>query len=100
MQQGGGAWNARGIKGFGNPILSNQYTADANRFAEKLKQGSEELALKMEYTPSAVSNRIMVIEEFNFQLRKSIKGGRLVLCSCMVTLWELLWTIGWLGVIL
>ncbi|GKE03629.1 hypothetical protein Tco_1395647 [Tanacetum coccineum] len=38
-----------------NPFGLRYYIDDADRFAEKLKQGSEELALKMKYTPSAVS---------------------------------------------
>ncbi|PWA95095.1 hypothetical protein CTI12_AA052670 [Artemisia annua] len=76
MQQSGGAWNASGIKGFGNPILSNQYTADANRFAEKLKQGSEELALKMEYTPSAVSKQDNGNRRIQFSAEEVYKGGQ------------------------
>ncbi|GJZ33432.1 hypothetical protein Tco_0578868 [Tanacetum coccineum] len=54
MNSNGNAWNARGINGFGSTILSNQFSADVDRFAEKLKQGSEEIALKMEYTPNVV----------------------------------------------
>ncbi|GKC16473.1 hypothetical protein Tco_1013255 [Tanacetum coccineum] len=38
-----------------NPFAHKSYTADANRFAEKLKQCSKEMALKMEYTPGVVS---------------------------------------------
>nr|GFD33968.1 DNA-directed RNA polymerase, subunit 2 [Tanacetum cinerariifolium] len=50
-----GVWNNKRSNVWGSSILSNQYSADVDRFAEKLKQGSEELALKMEYVPASVS---------------------------------------------
>nr|GEZ19827.1 reverse transcriptase domain, reverse transcriptase zinc-binding domain protein [Tanacetum cinerariifolium] len=40
---------------FGSKIMSNQYSAVADSFVKKLKQGYEEMALKMEYVPSSVS---------------------------------------------
>ncbi|GJV93158.1 hypothetical protein Tco_1540971 [Tanacetum coccineum] len=40
MNSNGNAWNARGINGFGSTILSNQFSANVDRFAEKLKQGT------------------------------------------------------------
>ncbi|GKB80546.1 hypothetical protein Tco_0947441, partial [Tanacetum coccineum] len=41
--------------GFGSKMMSNQYSAAADSFAEKLKQGAEEMILKMEYMPNSVS---------------------------------------------
>ncbi|PWA41468.1 hypothetical protein CTI12_AA553620 [Artemisia annua] len=55
MSHLGSVWKTSGFNGIGKPVLSNQYTADVDRFAEKLKQGSEEMALKMEYSPNVVS---------------------------------------------
>ncbi|PWA77183.1 hypothetical protein CTI12_AA225710 [Artemisia annua] len=75
VQKAGSAWNTSGINGFGQSVLSNQYTADANRFAEKLKQGSEELALKMEYTPSAVSVQDNGNRRIQFSADEVYKGG-------------------------
>ncbi|GJX22698.1 putative reverse transcriptase domain-containing protein [Tanacetum coccineum] len=43
-----------GIKVFGYSISSNQFSAVVDRFAEKLKQGTEEMATKMEYMPDSV----------------------------------------------
>nr|GEY86361.1 hypothetical protein [Tanacetum cinerariifolium] len=45
----GGVWNKKVSNVLGSSILSNQFSADVDRFAEKLKQGSKDLALKMEY---------------------------------------------------
>nr|GEZ16883.1 hypothetical protein [Tanacetum cinerariifolium] len=45
----GGTWNIDGGKSFGSSMRSNQFSADVDRFVEKLKQGSKENALKMEY---------------------------------------------------
>ncbi|PWA78917.1 hypothetical protein CTI12_AA210590 [Artemisia annua] len=50
-----GNWSAGFGNDFGSTIISNQYSAVADRFAEKLKKRSEELALKMENTPGFVS---------------------------------------------
>nr|GEY83612.1 hypothetical protein [Tanacetum cinerariifolium] len=46
--------NMDGDKSFGYSMLLNQFSADVDRFAKKLKQGSEEIALKMEYVPNSV----------------------------------------------
>ncbi|GKE77185.1 RNA-directed DNA polymerase, eukaryota, reverse transcriptase zinc-binding domain protein, partial [Tanacetum coccineum] len=70
------AWNTSGINGFGSSLLSNQYTADVDRFAEKLKQGSEELALKMEYTPNAVSKQGNGNKRIQFSAEEVYKGGQ------------------------
>ncbi|GJZ75830.1 hypothetical protein Tco_0640295 [Tanacetum coccineum] len=48
-------WNSDEGIGFGSKIMSNQYSAVADSFAEKLKKGSEELVLKMEYMSGSVS---------------------------------------------
>ncbi|GKA43881.1 hypothetical protein Tco_0736605 [Tanacetum coccineum] len=42
-------WNNGGIKAFKSSILSNQFSTDVDRFAKRLKQGTEELALKIKY---------------------------------------------------
>nr|GEZ34524.1 hypothetical protein [Tanacetum cinerariifolium] len=49
----GSTWNMDGDKSFGSSMLSNQFSVDVDRFAQKLKQGSEEIALKMEYVPNS-----------------------------------------------
>nr|GFA10168.1 hypothetical protein [Tanacetum cinerariifolium] len=56
---------------FGPTILSNQFSVDAERFAVKLKKGSEEVALKMEYVPSAVSK----MENGNKRIMFSVEEG-------------------------
>nr|GEX75883.1 hypothetical protein [Tanacetum cinerariifolium] len=76
---GTSSWNAWGSnKGtpFGPTILSNQYSADAERFAEKLKKRSEEVALKMEYVPSAVSKMENGNRRIMFSVEEVIKGGQ------------------------
>ncbi|PWA90388.1 hypothetical protein CTI12_AA101160 [Artemisia annua] len=74
LSNGGSAWNARGIYGSGKSVLSNQFTADVDRFAEKLKQGSEELALKMEYTPNAVSKGGNGFKRIQFSAEEIMSG--------------------------
>ncbi|PWA51582.1 hypothetical protein CTI12_AA463000 [Artemisia annua] len=100
LGQNGSAWNTSGINGLRKPVLSNQYTADADRFTEKLKQGSEEMALKMEYTPNAISKSEMVIGGFSFWLKKYLRVDRLVRCNFMGTLWGHLWIIECIGKII
>ncbi|PWA67234.1 hypothetical protein CTI12_AA318980 [Artemisia annua] len=75
LNQKGSAWNTSSVNGFGKPILSNQFTADADRFAEKLKQGSEEMALKMEYSPDAVSKLDNGTKRIQFTAEEVSKGG-------------------------
>ncbi|PWA80419.1 hypothetical protein CTI12_AA196540 [Artemisia annua] len=79
----GNAWNASDNKGFGSSMLSNQFTADVDRFAEKLKQCSEELALKMEYTPNAVSKMDNGNRRIQFTAEEVFKGGQ----SCSLQLY-------------
>ncbi|PWA62879.1 DNA-directed RNA polymerase, subunit 2 [Artemisia annua] len=74
----GNAWNSNEGKGFGSSMLSNQFTADVDRFAEKLKQGSEELALKMEYSPNAVSKMDNGNRRIQFSAEEVYKGGSLL----------------------
>ncbi|GJZ35720.1 hypothetical protein Tco_0581537 [Tanacetum coccineum] len=50
----GSVWNNDGFKAFGSSMLSNQFSADVDRFAEKLKLGTEEIALKNGLTSSGV----------------------------------------------
>nr|GFC13391.1 hypothetical protein [Tanacetum cinerariifolium] len=49
---------------------------DAERFVEKLKKGSEEVALKMEYVPSAVSKMENGNKRIMFSAKEVIKGGQ------------------------
>ncbi|GKB12254.1 putative reverse transcriptase domain-containing protein, partial [Tanacetum coccineum] len=72
----GGAWTSDGIKSFGPSILSNQFSADVDRFAEKLKQGTEEIALKMEYVPSSVSKLENGNRRISFSAEEVYKGGQ------------------------
>nr|GEV20820.1 hypothetical protein [Tanacetum cinerariifolium] len=65
-----------GVNGFGPTVLSNQYTTDADRFAEKLKQGSKELALKMKYTPIVVSKLENKNKRILFSTDEVYKGGQ------------------------
>nr|GFB95960.1 hypothetical protein [Tanacetum cinerariifolium] len=76
---GSSAWNAWGSNegsSFGPTILSNQVSVDAERFAEKLKKGSEEVALKMEYVPSAVSKMENGNKRIMFSAEEVIKDGQ------------------------
>ncbi|GJW24413.1 RNA-directed DNA polymerase, eukaryota, reverse transcriptase zinc-binding domain protein, partial [Tanacetum coccineum] len=55
--------------------MSNlKYSADAERFAEKLKKGSEEMSLKMEYVPSDVSKLENGNRRIMFTADEVIKG--------------------------
>nr|GFB79239.1 hypothetical protein [Tanacetum cinerariifolium] len=76
---GSSAWNAWGSNegsSFGPTILSNQFLVDAEKFAEKLKKGSEEVALKMEYVPSAISKTENGNKRIMFSAEEVIKGGQ------------------------
>ncbi|PWA75843.1 hypothetical protein CTI12_AA240690 [Artemisia annua] len=79
----GNAWKPNGSKGVGSYLLANQFTADVDRFAEKLKQGSEELALKMEFTPNAVSRMDNGNRRIQFSAEEVYKGGQ----SCSLQLY-------------
>ncbi|GJW44989.1 hypothetical protein Tco_0073788 [Tanacetum coccineum] len=61
---------------FGSTIMSNQYSAVADRFAEKLKQGSEEMALKMEFKPDSVVKQDNGKRRIKFTAEEVIKGGQ------------------------
>ncbi|PWA95639.1 hypothetical protein CTI12_AA048600 [Artemisia annua] len=79
----GNNWNSNDVRGFGSTMLSNQFTADVDRFAEKLKQGSEDLALKMEYTPNVVSKMDNGNRRIQFSTEEVYKGGQ----SCALQLY-------------
>ncbi|GJV05062.1 putative reverse transcriptase domain-containing protein [Tanacetum coccineum] len=69
-------WVSGKSSGIGSSMLSNQFTADVDRFAEKLKQGSEELALKMEYSPNSVSKQENGNRRIEFSAEELYKGGQ------------------------
>nr|GEZ41223.1 RNA-directed DNA polymerase, eukaryota, reverse transcriptase zinc-binding domain protein [Tanacetum cinerariifolium] len=72
----GGTWNMDGGKSFGSNMHSNQFSIDVDRFAEKLKQGSEEIALKMEYVPSSVCKLENGNRRISFSAEEVCKGGQ------------------------
>nr|GEX71961.1 hypothetical protein [Tanacetum cinerariifolium] len=63
-------------KRFGQPVLSNQYSAIVDRFTKKLKQGSEEMALKIEFTPNSVVKQDNGKKRIEFTAEEVIKGIR------------------------
>ncbi|GJY52481.1 putative reverse transcriptase domain-containing protein [Tanacetum coccineum] len=69
-------WSDSGVKAFKPTILSNQFSADVHRFVEKLKQGFEELALKMEYSPSFVSIQSNGNRRIEFTAEEVYKGAQ------------------------
>ncbi|GKA81933.1 RNA-directed DNA polymerase, eukaryota, reverse transcriptase zinc-binding domain protein, partial [Tanacetum coccineum] len=71
-----GGWNASFGNKFGPTVLSNQYSAVVDRFAEKLKQGSEEMALKMEFTPNSVIKQDNGKRRIEFTAEEIVKGGQ------------------------
>nr|GEX46926.1 hypothetical protein [Tanacetum cinerariifolium] len=86
-------WCDDRIKAFKPTILSNQFSVDVDRFAEKLKQGSEELALKIEYSPSSVSIQGNGNRRIDFTAKEVYKGAQACSLQFMVILWESLWII-------
>ncbi|GKA68672.1 hypothetical protein Tco_0768589 [Tanacetum coccineum] len=68
-------WISGEATAFGARIMANQYSAVADSFAEKLKQGAEELALKMEYMPNSVSKLDNGGRRISFTAEEVIKGG-------------------------
>ncbi|GJX75385.1 putative reverse transcriptase domain-containing protein [Tanacetum coccineum] len=90
----GGALNNDGSNALGSRILSNQFSADVDRFAEKLKQGTEELALKMEYVPNSVSKLENGNRRISFSAEKVYKGGQACSLQLYDTLLALRWIIG------
>nr|GEY84353.1 hypothetical protein [Tanacetum cinerariifolium] len=72
-----------GINAFGSSISSNQFSADVDRFAEKLKQGTEEIVLKMEYVPNSVCNLENGNRRISFSAKEVYKGGQ----SCALQLY-------------
>nr|GFD10789.1 hypothetical protein [Tanacetum cinerariifolium] len=72
----GGVWNKKRSNVWGSSILSNQYSGDVDRFAKKLKQGSEELALKMKYVPASVSKLENGNRRISFSTKEVFKGGQ------------------------
>ncbi|GKF51674.1 RNA-directed DNA polymerase, eukaryota, reverse transcriptase zinc-binding domain protein, partial [Tanacetum coccineum] len=72
--------------------MANQYSVVADSFAEKLKQGAEELALKMKYMPS-VSKLDNDERRISFTAKEVIKGVLNVVFNYMGILWVLLWAI-------
>nr|GEW08797.1 hypothetical protein [Tanacetum cinerariifolium] len=72
----GGTCNIDGGKSFGSSMHSNQFYVDGYRFAEKLKQGSEEIALKMEYVPSSVCKLENGNRSISFSAEEVYKGGQ------------------------
>ncbi|PWA58130.1 hypothetical protein CTI12_AA396760 [Artemisia annua] len=69
-------WSAGFGNAFGSTILSNQYSVVADRFAEKLKKGTEEMALKMEYTPGSVTVQENGNRRIKFSAEEVYKGGQ------------------------
>ncbi|GJU17470.1 putative ribonuclease H-like domain-containing protein [Tanacetum coccineum] len=61
--------------GFGSKMMSNQYSAAADSFAKKLKQGAEEMVLKMEYMPNSVSKLDNGNMRISFSAEEVIMGG-------------------------
>nr|GEY62154.1 hypothetical protein [Tanacetum cinerariifolium] len=60
-----GRWIAlKNLYGFGSRMMYNQYSTAADSFAEKLKQGVEELVLKIKYMPNSISKLDNVIWVF------------------------------------
>ncbi|GJW75105.1 hypothetical protein Tco_0134475 [Tanacetum coccineum] len=82
-----GGWNASFGNKFGLTVLSILYSAVVDRFAEKLKQGSEEMALKLEFTPNSVIKQDNGKRRIEFSAEEIVKGAKLVLCNCMGILW-------------
>nr|GFC00012.1 hypothetical protein [Tanacetum cinerariifolium] len=78
-----GAWNSDEINAFGSSIPSNQFSADVDRFTEKLKQGTEEITLKMEYVLNSVSKLENGNQRISFSAEEVYKGGQ----SCALQLY-------------
>ncbi|GJY40434.1 hypothetical protein Tco_0427704, partial [Tanacetum coccineum] len=72
----GGAWNNNGSNALGSRILSNQFSTDVDRFAKKLKQGTEELALKMEYVLNSISKLENGNRRISFSAEEVYKGDQ------------------------
>nr|GEX64048.1 hypothetical protein [Tanacetum cinerariifolium] len=72
----GGTWNIDRSKSFGYSMRSNQFSAYVDRFTEKLKQGSKEIALKMEYVPSSVCKLENGNRSISFLAEEVYKGGQ------------------------
>ncbi|GJT86927.1 hypothetical protein Tco_1068644 [Tanacetum coccineum] len=68
-------WNSKEGNGFGAKTMSNQYSTIADSFAEKLKQGAEEMALKMEYLPNDVSKLDNGSRRIHFSAEEVLKGA-------------------------
>ncbi|PWA71325.1 RNA-directed DNA polymerase, eukaryota, Reverse transcriptase zinc-binding domain protein [Artemisia annua] len=63
VSQKDNAWNSSGIKGFGNTVIANQFIVNADRFAEKLKQGKLDFArVLVEVAPLEELPSILEIE--------------------------------------
>nr|GEZ94098.1 hypothetical protein [Tanacetum cinerariifolium] len=69
-------WNAGVRNKFGSSMLSNQFSTDVDMFAKKLKQGSEEMALKMEFTPNSVIKQENGKRRIEFTAEDIVKGGQ------------------------
>ncbi|GKB51610.1 hypothetical protein Tco_0902363 [Tanacetum coccineum] len=82
-----GGWNASFGNKFGPTMLSNQYSAIVDRFAEKLKQGSEEMALKMKFTLNSVIKQDNGKIRIEFTAKEIVKGGQ----ACSMQLYGYLW---------
>ncbi|GKB63683.1 hypothetical protein Tco_0919869 [Tanacetum coccineum] len=72
----GGAWKSTGSNVLGSSMLSNQFSADVDRFAKKLKQDTEEMALKMEYVLSSVRKLENGNRRISFSVEDVYKGGQ------------------------
>ncbi|GJX80088.1 hypothetical protein Tco_0328237 [Tanacetum coccineum] len=71
-----GGGNASVGNKLGSTVFSNQFLAVVDRFAEKLKQGSEEMALKMEFNPNFVIKQDSRKRRIEFSDVEIIKGGQ------------------------
>nr|GFC45158.1 hypothetical protein CTI12_AA318980 [Tanacetum cinerariifolium] len=60
----------------GSDFEFGKFSANVDRFAEKLKQGSKDLALKMEYMPSSVSKLENGNKRISFSAEEVFKGGQ------------------------
>ncbi|PWA61234.1 hypothetical protein CTI12_AA374290 [Artemisia annua] len=74
-----GNWSAGLGNAFGSTILSNQYSAVGDRFAKKLKKGTEEMALKMEYTLGFVSVQENGNRRIEFTAEEVYKGRPMIM---------------------
>nr|GEX35131.1 hypothetical protein [Tanacetum cinerariifolium] len=95
-----GKWNSGLGNRFGSTIFSNQYSTVADRFAEKLNQESEEMDLKMEFSPNSVTKQDNGKRRIKFSAEEILKGGGAGLFYAII--WEIAYlplVMGWLRLV-